>query len=332
MFSLDRRDFLRATGAGLATLRLPLPAGHLRREFAGEEGTPALVVLFLRGGVDALHALVPYGDPRYYEFRPTLAVAPEDAEGERGVIPLDGDFGLHPALAGLLPFWTAKRLAAVVAVGSPHPTRSHFDAQDFMEYAAPGLRTVRDGWLNRYLTGPAATGASSAGQHRRGLALHGLLPRSLRGRHPALAVPEASVRGDGTVLERFAPLYGGSPEEPAAEGDVVVAAGRTTLEALAFFRRLAGEADAGGGPAYPDSPLAQRLRVLARILRAGAGGRIHGAWPGLRDADLYEGRDLPVTTDFRDVLAAVLRAHFRFDVPRDFFPGHRPARLKGLFG
>ncbi len=427
MTPMYRRDFLKAGGAGLASLHLPLPAGHLRREFAGDGEAPTLVVLYLRGGMDALNVLVPYRDPRYYEIRPTLAVAPEDTEEEPGVIRLDGTFGLHPALAALMPFWKSGALAPIVNVGSPHPTRSHFDAQDFMEYAAPGSRTVRDGWLNRYLasTVEKASASSEAGERRlRALAMQGLLPRSLRGRHAALAVPGRKVLADEDMLALFEPLYRGNGAD-GADGGAVFETGRTTMETLALFRRLAAEGETGDGVSYPATQLARGLRTLARVIRSGArviragaglevaaidvagwdthaaqgrssgampqlletlatglaafmtdlgplatrtvvlvmtefgrtcrengnygtdhghgglmlllgggakGGRIHGDWTGLRDKDLYQGRDLEVTTDFRDVLAEVLRHHFRFDVPKGFFPDYRAGRVKGLFG
>ena len=427
MDPMHRREFLQAAGLGFAALHLPLPAHHLRREFAREDGTPTLVLLYLRGGMDALHALPPYGERRYYELRPTLAVPPTDTEERRGVIRLDGRFGLHPALASLAPLWKTEQLAPVVNVGSPHPTRSHFDAQDFMDYAAPGLRTVHDGWLNRYLASPRAERAkdetAASAVQLRGLAMQGLLPRSLRGRYPALAVPEQNVLDDQDVLDLFAPLYGGGGEmegrdEAGADTSAVFAAGQATLETLLLFRRLASEEETRAGVVYPKTALGGKLRTLARVIRAGAGlevaalditgwdthtgqgadegamprlladvgdslaafyadlgpaakrvltmtvtefgrtcrengnygtdhghggvmfllggevagGKVHGKWGGLDEADLYQGRDLKVTTDFRDVFAEVLRSHFRFDVPRDFFPEYRPGRVKGLFG
>jgi len=412
---MHRRDFLVTTGAGLAALALPRSAGGFARNLGSGDEARTLVVLFLRGGMDALNTLVPYADDCYHEIRPTLAVAPEDTAEEKGVIRLDDEFGLHPSLAALKPYWDSEQLAPVVNVGSPHPTRSHFDAQDFMEYAAPGLRTVRDGWLNRYLSSSREDSRredEESPSRLRALAMQGLLPRALRGRHPALAVPRQSVLDDEDALDLFEPLFGGGGEE-----DAVHAAGRATLETLAEFRRIVEEGETRAGVRYPGTSLGSGLRTLARVIRSGAGlevaaldvigwdthttqgrttgtmpdllatigdalaafmqdlgpaaertlvmttsefgrtyrengnygtdhghgglmlllggrvagGRIHGKWTGLRDKDLYQARDLKVTTDFRDVFAAVLREHLRFDVPKGFFPDYRSGRVKGMF-
>lgn len=411
MTSLSRRDLLRAAGAGAASLALggalPAPLGAvLRADEPRPGGPPALVVVFLRGGLDALNTVIPYADPRYRELRPTIAVAAEAGDDGPGVVRLDDTFGLHPALAGLEPLWRARRLACVLATGSPHPTRSHFDAQDFMEYAAPGLRTVREGWLNRWLQ------ATRGGGELRAVAMQGLLPRALRGSHPVLAIPEAKLlaRAD-RVLDLFEDVYGAG--EPAAADDAVVGAGRETVAALRRYTSIV-EAAAARETSYPTGRLGQRLRDVASLLHADVGlqvaaldvqgwdhhageggvdgtlaamlrelgdglaafaadlgprlertlvlvlsefgrtarengnrgtdhghgglalllggavkgGRVHGRWDGLDDRALYMGRDLPVTTDFRDVMAAALRGHLGFDPPADFFPAHRPGRLE----
>src|SRR5579863_8283948 len=138
---MERREFLRhlmlASGGLLLSVsnrgwaaRLADPSGDGRR----------LVVVFLRGAVDGLNVVVPWGDGRYYEARPTIAIPKPGQDG--GVQDLDGYFGLHPALAPVLPLWQAKSLAFIHASGSPDPNRSHFDAQDFMETGTPGVRTT----------------------------------------------------------------------------------------------------------------------------------------------------------------------------------------------
>jgi uncharacterized protein (DUF1501 family) len=424
---IERRTLLQAASAGFASFALPFPRGRRPRAFAGEpEERPTLVVIFLRGGADALNVVVPYADERYHELRPTLAIPAEDSAEGAGVLRLDDEFGLHPALASLLPAWKEKRLAPVLNVGSPHPTRSHFDAQDFMEYAAPGLKTVRAGWLNRYLAladrSRTKEGAEPRAEGLRVLAMQGLLPRSLRGDVPVLAVPERSVLGDGKLLDLFGPLYGDalSAEEPMdtelEERASVLEAGRDTVQALERLRRIVGTGKDAPG-AYPPGRFGAALRNLARVIRAGeeleiaaidlngwdthvaqggtrgamadllrnladslvafmddlgpdrertlvlamtefgrtcrengnygtdhghggimlllgggvAGGKLHGRWTGLQEKSLYERRDLQVTTDFRDVFAEVLRNHFRFEVPAEFFPGYRAGRLRELF-
>src|SRR5262249_45895412 len=139
-----RRDFLRlSAGAAL------LPLGGGAWAAAAEGGSPRLIVILLRGAVDGLNVVVPCFEPAYYEARPTIAIGrpgPTD-----GALPLDGRFGLHPSLAGLLPLWGERKLAFVHAAGSPDPTRSHFDAQLFIENGTPGHPGTPDGWMNRLL-------------------------------------------------------------------------------------------------------------------------------------------------------------------------------------
>jgi len=136
-----RRWFLRSGARVLAAAALPPLLTRIAR--AAEPRRKQLVVIFLRGAADALNALVPFADPWYLEHRPSLALP-------RGsIVELDGTFGFHPALSPLMPLWRQGYLAAVAAAGSPDPTRSHFEAQDFMESGTPGVRATPDGWLNR---------------------------------------------------------------------------------------------------------------------------------------------------------------------------------------
>ncbi|MHC4954564.1 MAG: DUF1501 domain-containing protein [Planctomycetota bacterium] len=429
-----RRNILKAAGAGIVSMSLPLPAGFVQSAFAGEGKKPTLVILYLRGGMDALNVIVPYKDKRYYDLRPTLAVPREGTDGKPGIIPLDSEFGLHPAFASLKPFWDAKRFAPVVNVGSPHPTRSHFDAQDFMEYAAPGMRTVRDGWLNRYLavTDPDA-GKRTKQQEAslRALAMQGLLPRSLRGRYPVIAVPERNVLKDEKTLKMFGELYGeedapefdemggarGGPGGRVAETDGVLRAGRYTAETLERLKKIIERKEARAASKYPASPLGAKLRAISQVIRSGEGlevaaldingwdthanqglhegamprlmqdlgdsvaaflndlgehldstlvvtmtefgrtckengnfgtdhghggamfllgggvkgGKVHGKWTGLGERDMYQARDLKVTTDFRDVFGQILQEHFRFKAKKGFFPGYRHSPVRGLW-
>ena len=407
MTTTSRRTILKAAGAGIASLALPFP---VTQAFAGETKKPTVVILFLRGGMDALNVIVPYKDRHYYDMRPTLAIP---AEGDKAVIPLDSRFGIHPSLGALKPFWDAGELAPIVNVGSPHATRSHFDAQDFMEYAAPGMRTVRDGWLNRYL---ALSGSDSAATLR-ALAMQGLLPRSLRGKYSVLAVPEANVLRDENMLKMFGELYGEHPGKMDRREDSVVKAGRYTAETLKRFKKII---DGQGGrieAKYPKSRLGTKLRAIAHVIRSGEGlevaaidingwdthanqgkfdgsmprlmqdlgdslaafmthlgdhldntlivtmtefgrtckengnygtdhghggcmflmgggvrgGKVHGKWAGLGEREMYQGRDLKVTTDFRDVFGEILQRHFRFKVAKGFFPGYRHSSVRGLW-
>jgi uncharacterized protein (DUF1501 family) len=135
--ALDRRAFIRRTALlGAVGVVMLSPAAWAARALGGDSSRKRLVVVFMRGAVDGLNLVVPYGEPNYYDARPTLAIP--RAGGEGAVVDLDGFFGLHPALAALQPQWRDGTLAFVHACGSPDPTRSHFDAQDYMESGTPG--------------------------------------------------------------------------------------------------------------------------------------------------------------------------------------------------
>jgi uncharacterized protein (DUF1501 family) len=441
---ISRRIFVRRGAMALVALGLP-PEFVTRALLADTRGSgrgKTLVCVFMRGAVDGLNMVVPFGEPAYYARRRAIAV-PAPRAGGGGALDLDGFFGLHPALAPLHELYGRGEVAVVHAVGSPHPTRSHFDAQDFMESATPGVKSTRDGWLNRVLqhTGcpecggrtladPQAHAADHvAGQvgmaeevhvpSLRGVALGAALPRALRGQHPALAIED---------LDRFGVAGGDSGLESAFEriyrtdgGDVVRSAADEAFEAIAALRRIeptlyrpaagvdypAGAfgrslrqiaqlikagvgvevafADIGGWDTHQaqggvDGQLARRFAELARGIRAlhddlgdrmddvvvltmsefgrtvaengsggtdhghancmlalgGAvrGGRVLGEWPGLETEQLHQGRDLALTTDFRDVFAEVVAGHLGAERLDRIFPGHEIDRAKwrGMLG
>lgn len=412
---MNRRFFLKSGGLAIAGLGLSgaLPGVLQSLAQAAPAGAkrPVLVVLFQRGAVDGLNMVVPYADAAYYAARRTIAIASPGKEG--GAIDLDGHFGLHPALSPLLPFWRARRMGLVHATGSPDNTRSHFDAQDYMESGTPGIKSTRDGWLNRLLQARSATSPFA------GVAMTAQMPRSLAGRAPAVAM---------TDLERFAveagrytaPIESGfealwRQQDEAALG----AAGKETFEAVDYLQRSgAARRQPEHGADYPNSTLGRSMRQLAQLIKADVGlqlgfaesggwdthvnqgaangqlanglrdlarsiaafltdlgpdrdevllltmsefgrtvrengsrgtdhghgnamlafgnavqgGRVAGAWPGLDEGALYEGRDLAVTTDFRDVLGEVVQRHFlQADVAK-LFPGYAasPSKYRGL--
>jgi uncharacterized protein (DUF1501 family) len=146
---MDRRTLIKTLAGGAALL--PFARGAWAVATPGADGAPRkrLVVVMLRGAVDGLSVAVPYGDNDYYALRSSIAIPRPGADG--GALDLDGHFGLHPALAPLLPLWQSRKLAFVHATGSPDPTRSHFDAQDYMESGTPGVKRTADGWMNRLL-------------------------------------------------------------------------------------------------------------------------------------------------------------------------------------
>lgn len=153
---MNRRRFLK-TGVLPLTL-LPLGRSGWAARLPERDNRKRLVVVFLRGAVDGLNVVIPYRESAYYDYRPNIAV-PERGEG--ALLDLDGRFGLHPALASLVPLWKEQKLAFVHACGSPDPTRSHFDAQDYMESGTPGRKSTGDGWMNRLLAALRARDASA---------------------------------------------------------------------------------------------------------------------------------------------------------------------------
>ncbi|MAG57471.1 MAG: hypothetical protein CMJ83_14360 [Planctomycetes bacterium] len=282
-----RRHFLGDASAAVlgaaalpATSILPGVFAQAKASNPATKKAKTLVIIYLRGGADALNVIPPYGNPRYYELRPTIAVQPADTDDERGVIKLDDMHGLHPALGALKPYWDKKLFAPILSVGSPHPTRSHFDAQDFMEYAAPGDRSMKHGWLNRYLQ----ESKTQKYNPMRALAMQGLLPRALRGKYPVLAVPRMSSGESEGLLDLFDDVYktGGGMEEDvmgkklvggaAAGRKGAVNVGRHTIETLRHFWEIVEGDDAPRTVGkYPRSGLARRLQMIAKVIKANAG-------------------------------------------------------------
>jgi uncharacterized protein (DUF1501 family) len=396
---LCRRHFLIGASATLGAFLGPA-AWPRAAHAAGSE--PVLVALYLRGGADGLNLVVPADDDAYYGLRPGIQVAPGDE------IALDGFFGLHPALADLLPLFDAGDLAVLHAVGSPDDSRSHFDAQDFMERAAPGDFSVVDGWLNRYLA------ESSASDSWQGIAIGANGSLALRGAAPSLSFTsiEEFVLEDSTGRGlALASMYGQTSSEPLRAGgsaafsalDVIGSVdatpravvppgplGSALADAAALVRADVGvrvvTVDFGGwdhheGQAAALPPLATQLagglarlredlgddwartcvlvmtefgrtaaengsagtdhgRASAMLVAGGgvAGGRVllrDDAWPGLSPSQLEDGRDLRVTTDFRDVFAEILHRHMgaSFAQLAPVLPRHdvEAGRMPGLF-
>ena len=412
--TISRRVFVKSGGLALVSFGLD-PLFLARAAFASSRLTayppnrPILVCLFQRGAVDGLNMIVPHGDRLYYEERPRIAIA------ERDVVDLDGYFGLHPRLAALKTLWDNKSLAVIHAAGSPDSTRSHFDAQDYMESGTPGRKATTDGWLNRY--------CEHDREHRatpfRAVAFGPRLPRILAGSAPSLAIQDLQafgVRAPGPARDRltaaFEELYAG-----AATG-LLATSSQEAFEAIQLLNRAnPTQYQPASGAAYPrgrlgaamlqiaqlikanvglqvafadvtgwdthvnqgasDGQLAARLADLGLALAAFAtdlgegmrdvvvltmsefgrtirengslgtdhghatamlvlggpvnGGKVLGRWPGLDPADRFEGRDVAVTTDFRDLFGEILTRHMRATDLSPIFPGFTPdpARFPG---
>lgn len=302
-----RRDFLAGTAAGaLGAAGLSLAGGSLLKSVsAAPDSTiavkPVTIVIFLRGGQDALSTLVPYADPRYYDLRPTIAIPTPDQPN--GALALDPLFGLHPAMKGFKQLWDEKLLAPIVNTGSPNGSRSHFDCQDFMDFGTAGDKSVHEGWLNRYLSATSPLGAEG---DFRALAMQGRLPRSLRGGFPVLAVPDRlTFRGDNgeDVLALFDDLYKAPPSMQGAremgtrpDEDSLTQNGRTTIDTL---RRLESilTTKAANEARYPLSAgrLGQQLLKVARVIKSGTGIQVVGLDVGGWDTHINQGG--PAETD-----------------------------------
>src|SRR6476619_5393458 len=194
---ISRRIFLRNGGLALVSLGFA-PAFVARAAASGPGGGKTLITIFQRGAVDGLNMIVPFGERAYYAARPTLAIG-RPGSSQDAAADLDGFFGLHPRLAPLKPLFDARQMAVVHACGSPDGTRSHFDAQDYMETATPGVKSTQDGWLNRYLHAREHQAATPF----RAVALAPQLPRALQGLEPALAIGQISqfgIRGNGNDM------------------------------------------------------------------------------------------------------------------------------------
>ncbi|HEY9677042.1 MAG TPA: DUF1501 domain-containing protein [Drouetiella sp.] len=226
---MNRREFLKAAALG-SLMFLPGINAWALSGTDPEQNTKKLIVVFLRGGIDGLNVVVPYGDADYYKLRPTIAVGKPGTPN--GVIDLNGYFGLHPALSPLMPYWQDKSLAFVHASGSPDPSRSHFDAQDYMEAGVLSGKFVTTGWLNRLVS-------SIPSQHSpvQAISVGPLLPRIFTGPAPVATVENA--RGPTNlpidrpqIAQAFQAMYEGTDDisNAFAEG---VAAHKTINSALA---------------------------------------------------------------------------------------------------
>jgi uncharacterized protein (DUF1501 family) len=282
---LSRRVFLK--NGGLALVSLGFAPEFLARTVAAAESPRkrVLITIFQRGAVDGLNMIVPFGERHYYAARPSIAVARPGVDPQ-GAIDLDGFFGLHPRLAPLKPLYDAGHLAVVHATGSPDGTRSHFDAQDYMETATPGVKSTPDGWLNRYLHARE----HDAQTPFRAVALAPQLPRSLQGSAPALAIGQ---------IDRFGIRAGQSTEMvqssfesayAAAADRVLQTTGREAFDAIHMLNQAdpARYAPANGAE-YPRSAYGEALKQIAQLVKADVGLEIAFAESGNWDHHVNEG-------------------------------------------
>src|SRR5262245_40970266 len=292
-FAQGRRVFLKSGAMAMVTMGFS-PSFLARTAAATASRQKLLIAIFQRGAADGLNMVVPFGEADYYQARPSIAIARPGAP--EGAIDLDGFFGLHPRLTPFKPLWDRRELAIVHACGSHDTTRSHFDAQDYMESATPGVKTSRDGWLNRYLSVSASHVSASAtaaarqaetANPLRAVALTRQMPRSLRGTAPALAMGSAAefdVRGDLMTRASFESAY-----ESAAD-PILNATATEAFDAMKMLSRKTADADRpANGAVYPRSPFGQALQEIARLAKADVGLEIAFAESGQWDHHAGEG-------------------------------------------
>jgi uncharacterized protein (DUF1501 family) len=266
--NITRRVFLK--NGGIAMLGLSSLPLFLQRAVAGSTagaaGSKKMVVLFQRGAMDGLNVVVPFGEPNYYAMRPTIAI-PEPRRGTAdSAIDLDGFFGLHPSLQPLAPLFHSGQLAIVQAAGSPDPTRSHFDAQDFMESGTPGLKSTDDGWLNRALQVAPEEKASPF----RAVAFGPYLPRTLQGSAPALAMTDIKqfrmLGPQQTVEGGFEAMYAQTVDR-ALHG-----AGQETFDAVDQLKKINPDTyQPANGAVYPKNTFGKSLQEIAELFKANVG-------------------------------------------------------------
>jgi uncharacterized protein (DUF1501 family) len=262
----SRRVFLKSGAMAMLTVGFA-PSFLARTVEAAGTRKKLLIAVFQRGAVDGLNMIVPFGEAEYYRVRPSIAIPKPGREG--GAIDLDGFFGLHPRMAPLEPLWRDGHLAIVHASGSHDATRSHFDAQDYMESATPGVKSTRDGWLNRYLQARDEE-RETARNPLRGVALTRQMPRALQGPAPALAMGSVAgfdVHGGGAVKASFESTYA------AAADQVLNGTAGEAFDAMRTLQRqrAAVRTPAANGVEYPRSPFGQALREIASLARADVG-------------------------------------------------------------
>lgn len=397
---ITRRIFIRNSAlTAVGTAALP---GFLQRAAFGATDTGTrtkrLVVIFQRGAADGLNIVVPHGEAAYYAMRPSINIP------KKSVLDLDGFFGLHPSLASFQPMWNQKHLAIVHAAGSPDPTRSHFDAQDFMESGTPGTKATEDGWLNRSLN--ALPGSQSA---FRAVAMGPAVPRILSGPEAAVAMNNINDFGVGGRNGKPSPLENSFEAMYAGSVDAVLhGSGQETFDAVKMLKSAnPGQYSPVAGVDYPRGRFGESLKQLAQLIKANLGvriafadiggwdhhvnegntdgqianvlrefsqslasfwtdlgdlaedtvvvsmsefgrtvrengnrgtdhghanvmfvfggpvrgGKVYGRWPGLDQSQLYEGRDLALTTDFRTVIGELVRHHLGNRDLNRVFPG-----------
>jgi uncharacterized protein (DUF1501 family) len=303
----SRRVFLKR--GSLALVSLGFAPDFLARAVAAADAPrrKVLVAIFQRGAVDGLNMVVPFAEREYYALRPSIAIG-EPGSGPDAAIDLNGFFGLHPRLSPLEPLYHARQMAIVHACGSHDETRSHFDAQDYMETATPGVKSTPDGWLNRCLH--AREHAAKA--PFRAVAIAPQLPRSLHGPEPAVAIGRIDRFGIRAGQSADAIQASFEQEYAAAADRMLNAAGRDAFEAIRMMKHAdPARYSPEHGAEYPRSPFGQALKEIAQLIKADVGLEIAFAESGNWDHHANEGAATGQLARRLDDLAGAIAALVR---------------------
>lgn len=289
MTMITRRAFLRSgTVAVFAAGFGGSPLFLNRAVAATTKNKKVLISIFQRGAMDGLMAVTPFNDPLLKKLRPRLAMSAAQSEGDKALIDLDGTFGLHPALSSFKNLFFDKRLAVIHGIGSPDTTRSHFDAQDYMETGTPGNKGTQSGWLNRVsgLMGHETTPFQS-------VAMTSALPRSLYGNNPSLAIADlndfkVNVKNSrqfaNTAAKSFEELYHQTSQQ------LLGSAGTESFEAIDMLSKVTKQKYVPANNAeYPNTPLGKALKQLAQLIKADVGLQIGFAESGGWDTHVQQG-------------------------------------------
>ena len=303
----SRRYFMKQGGIALVGLS-SMPA-FLQRAVAAKPGAgkKQLVVLFQRGAADGLNIVVPFAEPNYYRLRPSIAIPQPRRGGSDAAIDLDGFFGLHPSLAPLEPLFQKNQLAIVHAAGSPDPTRSHFDAQDYMESGTPGVKATEDGWLDRALQTIPEENASPF----RAVAMGPNLPRMMRGSIGGIAIPDLRQFKVQPQTAAMANVVEGGFEAMYAQtvDQALHGTGAETFEAIDLLRKIdPAKYPPDNGADYPKNPIAQKLQQIGVMIKANIGVEVMfldcGGWDNHVNEGGAQGQLANLLRDLGQSLAA----------------------------
>lgn len=281
---MNRRVFLK--NGSLAMLSLGFAPGFVMNSLqAARARRKVLVTVFQRGAVDGLNMIVPYGEEWYYKTRPSIGIPKPGVDG--GVVDLDGFFGIHPKMAPLADLFHRNELAVVHACGSPDPTRSHFDAQDYMESGTPGVKSTQDGWLNRYLHAREHADATPF----RAVALAQQLPRSLQGTAPALAISQVGQFGIRGGKQTDMMQAGFESQYADAADKLLGHTGRDAFDAVKMMKdaKVGGPYTPANGADYPRSAFGDAMKQIAQLIKSDLGLEVAFAELGGWDTHVQQG-------------------------------------------